>query len=260
MSEEKEQIEKMVSQGKITSEEGDRLMNAIDKSNAIAKTSNSNEETGNRSLSKLAIAGMLCGPVAVLLGTLVTTISKAAGVRYAEAEQLGTFLALALLAIGVILSISACISIKRNPEQLYGFKLGLAGIIIPLLIFAFIFLYSTSGESPAGEIHPSGYETPPAGNSILKVGMELSEAEQILRSKGIEEEFIDMIPGKSSTGEYYDLKTYPIGENKRKYIGIVSEKKDGKLIVIELFLCEEMDKAKNDRPPAKTLQKYDLGK
>lgn len=70
--------------------------------------------------------------------------------------------------------------------------------------------------------------------SIIKVGMEFEEAEKILKDFGAKEVDLQVMPAKSSTGEFMELVSYVLRDNP--HIIINYEQENGKDIIRELSL------------------------
>ncbi|MHC4247996.1 MAG: hypothetical protein ACYS9X_02600 [Planctomycetota bacterium] len=140
MTTERERIEKLLAEGKVSAEEAERLRAALDR----AEREETHPPPGAREaivkprLSRLALAGALGLPAAGIAFLLVAGLSIAFGVRDDRAAE-GAFLVAAAVALtGVGLSIAGRVAIRRAPDELTGLRAARLGIIVPVVTGAVV--------------------------------------------------------------------------------------------------------------------------
>jgi predicted Ser/Thr protein kinase len=79
-------------------------------------------------LSSLAVAGILCWPIAILVGLIVVAM----GAR----DEAGIWAGVSVAVTGIILSAIAYHAIKREPDRLHGMRLAKAGFFLPAGLLA----------------------------------------------------------------------------------------------------------------------------
>lgn len=132
MSAERERIDRMQSEGKITQEEAHRLLAALDRSETPEPPPA--QLALPPRLSRLAIAGALAFPAAVIAAFLVSALARAFGATAVQAENARVSAEYAVLLVGIVLSISALVAIRNSQGCLAGLGLALFGIIAPILL------------------------------------------------------------------------------------------------------------------------------
>ena len=125
MSDEQERIERMLADGKISPEEAERLRRALEESE-IGETPEVERIEPPR-LSRLALAGALCLPGALVAQLLIAALPKPRG---AETWSVGPL----VLLTGIVLSIAALITIRESHGQLTGRGLALFALILQSIL------------------------------------------------------------------------------------------------------------------------------
>lgn len=133
MTTERERIEKLLADGKVSAEEAERLRAALEKSEREEAQAprNAEEKITRPRLSKLAAAGALGLPAAVVAFLLLAGIAILCGLPDDRAAQGGLFVAAAVILTGAGLSIAGRIAIRRAPDGLTGLRAARFGIIAP---------------------------------------------------------------------------------------------------------------------------------
>jgi hypothetical protein len=130
MTDERERIDKMLAEGKVSPEEAKRLLAALERSEREEAEAppGPREEIKRPRLSRLAVAGAVALPAA--LGLFVTAFGF--GVALGTNEELaaagGLMVAAVVLVAGAILSVSAALAVRRSPDALRGRRLAHIGI------------------------------------------------------------------------------------------------------------------------------------
>ncbi|MHC5056116.1 MAG: hypothetical protein ACYTKD_15530 [Planctomycetota bacterium] len=138
MTTERERIEKLLADGKVSAKEAERLLAALDRAERedVQATARPGREIARPRLSRLAIAGAVALPAA--LGLFVTAFGF--GVALGTNEELaaagGLMVAAVALAAGSIVSVSAALAVRRSPDTLRGRRLAHIGIVLSLILMA----------------------------------------------------------------------------------------------------------------------------
>ena len=169
MSDERERIERMRAEGKISTEEARRLMDALEK----AEQKEQNISSGGiplveqQRLSKTAVAGALCLPAAIIVGLLAGfaahLVSKEDHLTEGTA-WIAVLSGTAVLLVGLLLGIAALLAVRREPDKLWGKGFAWVGILQLPVVWFFLFLKllnhgSEALQSPADEL----YDKPASG-------------------------------------------------------------------------------------------------
>ncbi|MDK1032910.1 MAG: hypothetical protein QGD94_12945 [Planctomycetia bacterium] len=155
MSDEHKRIDRMLAEGKISPEEAARLRGALEKSEDVAEAPVA-EPVTKRRLSKLAVAGALGVPAAIVAALLVYAFGMliAEGMRGDERAGLAaTVTGVAVVLAGFVLSVAALVAIRNNRETRCGKGLaifGLLAILIPIAALILFCLYLLRSTSPPG--------------------------------------------------------------------------------------------------------------
>ncbi len=134
MKDERERIEGMLSEGRISADEAEQLLAAVEKADTRQE-----EEIKKPRLSRLALAGALGLPAAVVVWLLLFGFAMiwAEGPYVEDRASAGaTLVALAVMLAGLGLSIGGYVAVRRAPDELRGQKLALFGIWLPAGLLA----------------------------------------------------------------------------------------------------------------------------
>ena len=145
MSQERERIDRLLAEGKLSAEEAERLRAALEESEA-GETFEVEHIQPPR-LSRLAVAGALCLPGAVVAGLLTSALFNtltALGAKRIPGNDIGFLVGLAVLLTGVVLSISALVVIKVSHGELTGRGLALFGLISQSILLVLILICFTA--------------------------------------------------------------------------------------------------------------------
>ncbi|MHC5056115.1 MAG: hypothetical protein ACYTKD_15525 [Planctomycetota bacterium] len=140
MTTERQRIEKLLADGKVSAEEAERLRAALDR----AEREEAQAPPGAREaivkprLSRLALAGALGLPAAGIAFLLVAGLSIAFGVRDDRAAEGALLVAAAVALTGVGLSIAGRVAIRRAPDELTGLRAARFGIVVPVVTGAVV--------------------------------------------------------------------------------------------------------------------------
>lgn len=91
----------------------------------------------------------------------------------------------------------------------------------------------------------------PKQKALIEVDMERKEAEALLKKHRAPEQILEMIPPPSPNGGYMQLSNYKISDNA--ILTVISDEREGKVIVIDLTLITQTHLPKHER----TYQKID---
>ncbi|MHC4247997.1 MAG: SHOCT-like domain-containing protein [Planctomycetota bacterium] len=146
MATERQRIEKLLADGKVSAEEAERLLAALEKSERddAQAAPGPREEIKKPRLSRLALAGALCMPGAFVAALLVAGFAM---IFTRNEEQIVGAVALVGLAVfltGIGLSIGGLILIRRAPDELAGRKLAHLGIWLPVAVTVVVYTAVTA--------------------------------------------------------------------------------------------------------------------
>ncbi|MHC5056118.1 MAG: hypothetical protein ACYTKD_15540 [Planctomycetota bacterium] len=132
MTTERERIDRMLAEGKVSAEEAQRLRAALDVSEReeAQAPAGAREAIAKPRLSRLALAGALGLPVAVVAFLLLAGIAILCGLPDDRAAEGGFLVAAAVVLTGLGLSIAGRVAIRRAPDELRGRTLALWGIAL----------------------------------------------------------------------------------------------------------------------------------
>ncbi|MHC5056114.1 MAG: SHOCT-like domain-containing protein [Planctomycetota bacterium] len=141
MTTERQRIEKLLADGKVSAEEAARLLAALDRAerDEAQAPPGPRESIAKPRLSRLALAGLLCTPGAVVAALLVAGFAM---IFTRNEEQIVGAVALVGLAVfltGIGLSIGGLILIRRAPDELAGRKLAHLGIWLPVAVTVVVY-------------------------------------------------------------------------------------------------------------------------
>ncbi len=132
MSQERERIDRLLAEGKISAEEAERLRAAMEKSE-VGETFEV-EHIERPRLSRLAVAGALCLPGALVAGLLTWVLANARCAERLLDDTTGLFVGWAVLLIGIVLSIAALIGIRESQGELKGRGPALFALILQCIL------------------------------------------------------------------------------------------------------------------------------
>ncbi|MHC4503337.1 MAG: hypothetical protein ACYTFI_08540, partial [Planctomycetota bacterium] len=133
MATERERIDKMLAEGKVSAEEAERLRAALAKADAGGSDQKEDAITRPR-LSRFALAAALSIPAAGGLFLMAFGFGIALGTRELRAAAGGLLVAMVVLAAGAALGIAAGIAVRREPDRLAGRRLARIAIVFSLLL------------------------------------------------------------------------------------------------------------------------------
>ncbi|MHC5056119.1 MAG: hypothetical protein ACYTKD_15545 [Planctomycetota bacterium] len=138
MTTERERIEKLLADGKVSPMEAERLRAALEKAERdeaarpAAAGEGQADRLGRPRLSRLALAGVLGLPAAGVTFLFVMGLAIVFGVIEERAAGGGLMMAAAVALVGVGLSIAGLVVTRRQPDRFSGRRLATAGIIAPI--------------------------------------------------------------------------------------------------------------------------------
>ncbi|MHC4503336.1 MAG: SHOCT-like domain-containing protein [Planctomycetota bacterium] len=144
MTTERERIDRMLAEGKVSAEEAERLLAALGRAedeDADADTPPV-EKIAKPRLSRLALAGALGMPAAGVAFLVVAGLGIAVGSGPRAEERAlagGALVAAAVALVGVGVSIAGLVAIRRAPGELTGRRAARLGIIVPPIVGAVTF-------------------------------------------------------------------------------------------------------------------------
>ncbi len=200
MSDERERIEKMAAEGKISTEEAERLKTALEKSEEKEATTPPRVPTEGPELSRLAVTSLVLAvaglPLSALLGVL----------------------GLAAMLTGLVLGIVALVQIRNSGGKLYGKGFALAGLILPVLlvpcsILAYLCLGGNSDSGLKGPLEQREQreqrEQPRTEKRVMEVNAQaaLALAE---KGRGMVEAYLKF--KKANPGESWQPKKLKLGK------------------------------------------------
>ena len=103
-------------------------------------------------LSRLAVAGALGLPAAVIAALLMVALANAFGAKGLQANDAVVLAGCAVLFAGVVLSISALVAIRNSHGRLTGRGLALFGIIAPILLVLVLLVDFVPSKDRSGSI------------------------------------------------------------------------------------------------------------
>ncbi|MHC4247994.1 MAG: ExbD/TolR family protein [Planctomycetota bacterium] len=135
MTTERERIEKLLADGKVSPMEAERLRAALEKSEREEAQAppGPREAIVKPKLSRLAVAGALGLPAAVATFLFVMGLALVFGVIEERAAGGGLMMAAAVALVGVGLSIAGLVVTRREPGRFSGRRLATAGIVAPIV-------------------------------------------------------------------------------------------------------------------------------
>lgn len=133
MTTERERIDKMLAEGRVSAEEAERLRAALERSEREETDSppGPREEITRPRLSRLAVAGALGLPAAGVAALLVAGFAMIFTNREQQIVGAVVLVGLAVLLTGMGLSIGGLVAIRRSPGALCGRKAAVFGICAP---------------------------------------------------------------------------------------------------------------------------------
>jgi len=144
MTTERERIDKMLAEGKVSAEEAERLRAALDMSERDETQTPPGQRDGitRPRLSRLALAGLICTPGAIVAALLMAAFAMVLTNRERESGIAVILVGLAVLLTGIGLSIGGLVVIRRAPGELAGRKLAHLGIWLPVVLIVALFAMS----------------------------------------------------------------------------------------------------------------------
>ena len=131
---EQERIDRLLAEGKISAEEAERLRAAVEESEADETSESEVESIERPRLSRLAVAGALCLPGALVAGLLTWVLANARCAERLLDDTTGLFVGWAVLLIGIVLSIAALIGIRESQGELKGRGPALFALILQCIL------------------------------------------------------------------------------------------------------------------------------
>ena len=133
MESERERIERLEAEGKISAEEAGKLKDALARAEAKETAADEHPVTKPR-LSRLALAGFLCSPAALILYIGLAAIGDAADIQAIAFWALPLSLSAVAFLTGMGLSVAGLVVTRRSPDRLRGRNLARAGLLLPILL------------------------------------------------------------------------------------------------------------------------------
>jgi len=145
MTTERERIEKLLADGKVSPMEAERLRAALEKAErderekaarpgaADGDGADRLDKIGRPRTSRLALAGVLGLPAAGVTFLFVMGLAIVFGAHGDRAVAGGLLMAVAVALVGVGLSIAGLVVTRRQPDRFSGRRLATAGIIAPVV-------------------------------------------------------------------------------------------------------------------------------
>ena len=165
MNEEKDRIERMLAEGRVTREEADGLLAALEKSQKEESFSMPGGQTEEPRMCAAAVVGALGVPAAIVLSLILVIIdgllSTPHGPDGAVSGSSAGPVFMLVMFIGFVLSIIALFQISGSRGRLRGKGLAIAGIVMPIL---FLFMFAVLGSNEAVDVTP-----PEPGESLREV-------------------------------------------------------------------------------------------